>query len=605
MKATSSLVLFLLSSSASACTTIVASRAATSDGSVMVSHSNDGDGATVGNLRTVPSAAWSLPQERHVSGGSVPQVPHTFSYFTKVGGYASINEHQVALAESTCVAVFSGNRSAGAVLNIVDLSELGLERANSSRAAVLAMGRLAEVHGYYDAGESLLVADPHEAFIFHVLPDPSGTSAVWVAQRVPDRHVGVVANSFSVREVSVHEPHAFLYSTNLFAAASATGRWLAGPLDFTRVFAGPEPGHKYVSGRRMWRAYSLLAPVAAARLPETYPDYVGSRPYPATVPASNVSAAAIRRVMRDYYEGTPYDMGAGMAAGAFGSPARWSVPAGTVGAWERPIAIERTILSYVAVCQSNVSRPVGGLIWLAMHAAHTSVYVPFFVGLTMAAAQPVRLPPGYTTNQLRSVDRGVGAWQSAVISPASNNRCPRHTGAPDTRSPLPASCGLTPSAVPPSGSASSSMQPSSTLIARCHSYGGRRRSGRAGLRLSFTPPPQTTMLAQPTWPRLHGGVTSTRSARSARGGTSQTSCSWNTRIQLSPIQRGGSTRSTTAVGRRRRRARLRRRCRPASVLTISNASSFSVAKSRPSRTWCRRRPERAASLVPFVLPVTR
>jgi len=61
---------------------------------------------------------------------------------------------KVGLAESTCVSVFPGNSTAGASLNIVDLSELGLERGVTARSTIQIMGALAETHGYYDAGDS-------------------------------------------------------------------------------------------------------------------------------------------------------------------------------------------------------------------------------------------------------------------------------------------------------------------------------------------------------------------------------------------------------------------------------------------------------------------
>ena len=60
-----------------------------------------------------------------------------------------------------------------------------------------------------------------------MLPDPTGLSAIWVAQRVPDNDVGVVANMFSIRHVlpkavTGGQPD-FLYSASVHAVAQARG----------------------------------------------------------------------------------------------------------------------------------------------------------------------------------------------------------------------------------------------------------------------------------------------------------------------------------------------------------------------------------------------
>ena len=122
----------------------------------------------------------------------------------------------------------NGTTPTCALFSVDVLTQMAMERASSSREAVELMGRLAVAHGFYGAdsfegsAESLLVADPREGWIFHVLPDPTGASAVWAAQRVPDEHVAVVTNSFTIRDVNLTDSATFLGS-DLAGLAAACG----------------------------------------------------------------------------------------------------------------------------------------------------------------------------------------------------------------------------------------------------------------------------------------------------------------------------------------------------------------------------------------------
>merc|ERR1711965_871047 len=90
------------------------------------------------------------------------------------------------------------------------------------------MGHFAVVQGYYgdpdEPGESLMVADKDEAWIFHIVPLPPSVtevlsgddgaplpaySAAWAAQRVPPGHFGTVANRFVLRSVEEGRPDDF------------------------------------------------------------------------------------------------------------------------------------------------------------------------------------------------------------------------------------------------------------------------------------------------------------------------------------------------------------------------------------------------------------
>ena len=172
----SALAVALLSASVTACTSIPTGRLASVDGSVMTSHTDDcgycdpilyyrpaadySEGAmrevySGHGFRSIGDSRYSLPDLR----GEIPQVAHTYAYFE--GSYGIMNEHQVALGETTT----GGRRelrNADAWFNIVSLSQVALERATTAREAIQIMGEIAEEYGYCDSGECLTVADANE-----------------------------------------------------------------------------------------------------------------------------------------------------------------------------------------------------------------------------------------------------------------------------------------------------------------------------------------------------------------------------------------------------------------------------------------------------------
>ena len=127
---------------------------------------------------------------------------------------------------------------------------------------------------------------------------------------------------------------------------------------------------------------------------------------------------------RDHYEGTPWDLTAGPAAGPFGNPVRYDagvgpdggVGAGTVnelldadealrGKYPRAISIARTSWSIVAQGRASLPDAVGGVLWYTQYAPHASAYVPLYAG---AAGDDV--PPELASGSLYRHTRGASPF---------------------------------------------------------------------------------------------------------------------------------------------------------------------------------------------------
>lgn len=264
---------------------------------------------------------------------AIPQVRHTYAY--TLGTYAIQNEKQVSIGESTCSAVFFAipkfAPNGKAVLHMETLTELALERCATARCAVQTMGDLAVQYGFYggawqenvetaqdEAGEALTVADPDETWMFHILPDDTGSSAIWIAQRVPDDHITVVANQFVIQTFDLNDATNFLGSNNIEAIAQRAGLWnpAEGKLNFAKTFGTNRHAESFACTRRVWRVLTLAAP---SLLPQFSPYTDGyatfgfgpdlSQPYPFSVkPDKPLTVQDIMNMNRDQYENTEFDM---------------------------------------------------------------------------------------------------------------------------------------------------------------------------------------------------------------------------------------------------------------------------------------------------------
>ncbi|CAK5046732.1 unnamed protein product [Aphanomyces euteiches] len=351
--------------------------------------------------------------------GSIPQVEQTYGYIEGVHGI--MNEHQLGFGESTCGArLWTKPISEGgkALLDITELSRIALERTKTAREAILLMGKLAEQYGYYgaswddpaeaikEAGEALTVTDPKEAWMFHILPDDTGASAVWFSQRVPDNHVTAVANQFVIRTVNLTDTDNFLGSTNMHDVAKRNGFWDGrSDFDFTHAFA-PRYDNAYGMTRRVWRVFNLVNPGLILN-PDT--DNLATD-YPFSVEATQPLAPQdLMRIQRDHYEGTAFDLTQGLAAGPYGDPNRYNVgsaAAHSSGFFERSISIYKATYSYVTV--ASPTNENHGLIWFGPYAPSETTYVPIYTKINTA---PTRTGHG----SLRQFDMDTAFWLYALV----------------------------------------------------------------------------------------------------------------------------------------------------------------------------------------------
>jgi dipeptidase len=400
-----------------ACTNFLVTKGASVDGSTMISYAADSH-IRYGELYFSPATHWPAGSmvtiyDRGTAKplGQIPQIEYTYQTI----GF--MNEHQVAIGEST----FGGRNELVDSTGLMDygaLMFLAIQRAKNAREAVKVIAELIEKYGYASSGESFSIGDPNEVWIMELIGKGnnrqfdsdkktyfnSQMGAVWVAVRIPDGMISAHANHARITKFLLEDGKRSIGSKNLenifkpevevvyahdvisFAREKGYFKGNDSDFSFSDVYAPLTFDAARFCELRVWSMFSQVSDEM-----DKYWDYatgdINKERMPLFIqPNRKISPQDLMSFKRNHLQGTELDMSKDAGAGPFGLPYRWR---GLTWKFEdkeyfneRTIQTQQTGFSFIAQMRNWLPDPIGGINWFGVDDTGTTVYVPFYCGIS-------------------------------------------------------------------------------------------------------------------------------------------------------------------------------------------------------------------------------
>ena len=364
-----------------ACYSIVVGKDGSANGRVIMAHNEDDGPPQVVNH-------YKVPRKRHapgtkitlLNGGQLDQADQTWAYiWSELPGMrfsdSYINEWGVGIASDNCPSREDKPEITDGGIGF-KLRRIVAQRARSAREGVLLAGQLVERFGYVDSGRTYIICDAEEGWLFCAV-----NGKHWLARRVPDNEVAMVANTYTIHEVDLADKDNFLACDDIISYAIKRG-WYDpdkdGPFDFAAVYSNPG---SITHPSNIGRQRDGLTYVAPGPLP------LGpSLPF-SVAPRTKVSISYIMKVLRHQPE------------------VKQSLPAPTCA-----ICSGGTQTSFVLQHRTGLPREIGAVYWFCLASPDTSFFMPFHFGIA-------EFPAGFSTKSERPTAVSFDARIQAPFRP--------------------------------------------------------------------------------------------------------------------------------------------------------------------------------------------
>jgi dipeptidase len=343
------------------CFSIVAGKDASVDGYVIMAHNEDDTIPQIVNHHKIPRRKHTPGEKvKLLNGGRLDQVEQTWAYmWSEMPGMlfsdSYVNEWGVSITSDNCPSREDKPQITDGGIGYM-LRRLVAERAKTAREGVLLAGRLVERFGYIDSGRTYIICDPDEGWLFCVV-----NGKHWLAKRVPDNQVAMIANTYTIHKVDLSDKDIFLASKDIVKYAVSRGWYKPEegvPFDFARAYANPWSVIRMSNFGRQW---SGLSYVVANPIP------LGPNLPFSVVPKQKVDVAQIKKIMRHDNDAKilqssslTKDMDKSVCAICRGS----------------------TQTSFVVQLRRNMPLDIGIVFWVCLAPPRTSFYIPFHFGIS-------------------------------------------------------------------------------------------------------------------------------------------------------------------------------------------------------------------------------
>lgn len=359
-------------SSASACTTVLVGKKASSDGSTMIARNEDVD------------TAWAKHYVFHTANSNGPtQYVSKDNHFTvdlpadqqrytstpdwqQEDGQDQFGEDGINGSNVAMSATESGTTNKKAQkadpfvkngLEEQSMLDVVLPYVHSAREGVQRLGHIIETKGSAE-NNGVIFSDKNSIWYMEIV---SGHH--WAAVRVPNNKYAVIPNQTMIGNVNTKKGN-YMASKNLvsFVKKHDLNGYVDGhQVNLAKAFGTNNKEDATYNRPRVWDGQRILTPSKKQSIDQKHFTMFMK-------PDKKISVAKVQKVLGSHFTGTKYD-----------SNGKW------VGGY-RPINVPTNVESHILQIRNNVPSDIAGIQWLAMASPATSVYVPFYTNVTNTPA---------------------------------------------------------------------------------------------------------------------------------------------------------------------------------------------------------------------------